>query len=81
MFVTRVPPSSLAARAGLAPGDRIYALDGRPVAGDQDLLGQLRAALGGPVRYFTLLVETAGRVRTVVINRTALNNPATDATL
>lgn len=60
--VVSVHPDSPAARAGLAPGDRILAIQGHAVQTVADVLGQVQATAGLP---FSLETERAGARRDV----------------
>jgi len=67
-IITTVEPRSPAAAAGLRAGDRILAVDGRPVKYYDDLEAATQAHLGQRV---ALLVERgAGRFRTSLVPRT-----------
>ena len=55
---------SPAGEAGLMPGDRILAVNGKHVAGSEDFLGAVHAALSAPV---TLRAERNGRELDVVV--------------
>ncbi|MBN2022800.1 MAG: M28 family peptidase [Pirellulales bacterium] len=63
VILTHVVSGSPAARAGLAPGDRIYQVAGRDFADDAEFAKRV-ASLPGPLE---LLVERGGRLRTVVV--------------
>jgi hypothetical protein len=66
-----VIPSSPAARAGLRPLDRIYAVNGQEFSSGQ----HLRQLLDATMMPFELLVESGGKVRTAVIDRPAPSTP------
>ena len=68
VFVTRVVPNSAAARAGLAVGNRIDRVAGEPFADADGLLLRLRELLASDTTEIPLRVETAGRIRTIVID-------------
>ncbi|MFO0575670.1 MAG: M50 family metallopeptidase [Polyangia bacterium] len=55
--VTSVSPGSAAERAGLVPGDRIVAVEGRGVQTVADVQGQVQVTAGRP---FALAIERAG---------------------
>jgi S1-C subfamily serine protease len=57
--VTSVEPGSPAAEVGLAPGDRIVAVDGRPVRDAQALSRAVEAAPAG--KELTLVVDRQGK--------------------
>jgi regulator of sigma E protease len=54
----RILPSSAAARAGLAPGDRVVAIGAKPIATWFDFTGEVTA---NPGRSLVLEIERAGR--------------------
>jgi hypothetical protein len=58
VFVTRVIPGSAADHAGLKYGDRIYEINGRPLAGSDRFYESITSQTGS----FDLLVERAGRL-------------------
>ncbi len=62
--VGAVEPLSPAEQAGLRPGDRIRAVDGRPLRWWDDLEEVVRGAPGRPLRFE---VERAGALREVVV--------------
>jgi membrane-associated protease RseP (regulator of RpoE activity) len=62
-LLSEVIPGSVADRAGLKPGDRIYQVAGRDFQ-NGDELRQLASTLPGPLE---LLVERNGRLRTVPV--------------
>jgi len=64
IILTHVIPRTAGAEAGLRPGDRIYRIAGRDLAGEAEFVRLVRT-LSGPVE---LLVERDGRVRTVVVH-------------
>jgi hypothetical protein len=63
VILTHVVPGSPAARAGLAPGDRIYQVGGRDFA-DEAEFARLAKKLPMPLR---VLVERDGRLRSVLL--------------
>ena len=81
VFLTRVVPYSAAARAGLAVGDRIDAVDGAPFADAAELLARLQESLDSGARELALRVERQGRVRTLAVDLTSPTEPSRDATL
>ena len=60
-------PGSPAAVAGLAPLDRIYEVDGQSFDSNQDFGELLISRLDAGQPQITLLVETTGYVRPVVV--------------
>ena len=68
VYVTRVVPHSPAKNAGLTVQDRIYALNGRPIAGQADFLAKVRELLATDAEALSLQVETNGRIREVEIS-------------
>jgi hypothetical protein len=63
VMLTRVVPGSPAARAGLAPRDRLYAVAGEPI-GNTTRLGELLTTLPSPLE---LTIERDGRIQTVSV--------------
>lgn len=63
VLVTRVVPGSPVDEAGIALGDRIYEVNGQPFADSQEFY-EMATTLPGPLE---MLVETRGRLRTVVV--------------
>jgi S1-C subfamily serine protease len=63
--VVRVADGSPAARGGIAPGDSIYAVDGRRTATVDLVLGSLQAH--GPGDRITVTVERDGRTRDLTL--------------
>ena len=68
VFITRVVPYSPAARAGIQVHDRLYAVEGEPFADHDALLTRVRQHLEEGVESLTFEVETAGRIRPVVVD-------------
>lgn len=62
--VTQVFPDSPAARAGFQVGDHIVQIDGKPVEGEDHLIGQIQESEGRPLA-FTLARE--GTTRTIEV--------------
>lgn len=81
VWVTRVVPSSAAARAGLAVGDRIDRVAGESFVDADGLLARLRELLASDAAEIALRVETAGRVRTVIVDVSRPLPRGDDATL
>ena len=73
VYLTRVAAGSPAASAGLAVGDRIYAVNGQPFTNATDFRDTLLGLLDANAPEFTLLVESRGHVRTVHISTSAAN--------
>ncbi|MEW5770051.1 MAG: RIP metalloprotease RseP [Pseudomonadota bacterium] len=66
-------PGSAAERAGLRPGDRVLAVDGRPVRLWEELVGQIRNA---PGRTLALQVERAGQTLDVRVTPERIAAPS-----
>ncbi len=64
VILTRVVPGSAAEQAGLAPKDRVYAVEGQPFA-DATEFGQMLTRSSGPLQ---LLVERQGLLRNVTLH-------------
>jgi len=62
--IARVLPASPAARAGLAPGDIVVALDGRRIAGFEDIIQAMAGSGGAPV---DVTVRRVSGIRTVAV--------------
>ena len=78
LLVTQVFAGSPAKAAGIAPGDRIVAIDGTPVAGESAVAAAAR--IKGPNgTKVTLGVRAAGKsaVRTVILTRQRIATPET----
>lgn len=63
--IAEVYTGTAAAQAGLAPGDIILAVDGRPVADVADLVSDLEAMKPGQTASFTVLAPGGSRTVTV----------------
>lgn len=74
--VAEVPAGSLAAAAGMAPGDEIVALDGRPVLLWSTVFGELLPAVG--VRDVAVRVRGGGGARELTLALAALPPAALD---
>ena len=81
VFVTRVVPQSPADRAGIKLHDRIYALDGNPVLGQEDLFRQVKALLAENTPAIRFQIESRGLVREVPVSLRLPTETATDPTL
>ncbi len=62
--VRTVPPGSAGARAGLRAGDRLVAVDGRPLANGSQFVAAIAAAAGRPT---TIEVERGGTLRSLAV--------------
>lgn len=62
--IGNVQPASSAARAGIQPGDRVVAIDDRPVAGWHDVATSIRAA---GARELLLEIERGTQIVTVTV--------------
>ena len=69
-------PAAPAAEAGLRPGDRIVAIDGRPVASFDEASAIIRDS---PDRQLTFTIERDGRQSSVAVTPMLAERPATDA--
>jgi carboxyl-terminal processing protease len=78
--VTRVFPGSPAQRAGIRPGDRIVAADGRPLAGRTSRQAS-ELIRGKPGTYVTLTIEHAGRRRTERVRRARVEAPSATSSM
>jgi S1-C subfamily serine protease len=66
--LTHVAVGSAAATAGLAAGDRIYAVNEQPFLNETDFHDTIHGVLDSSATDFSLEVETRGHVRTVRVN-------------
>jgi hypothetical protein len=67
VYLTHVAASSPAATAGLAAGDRVYAVNDQPFTNEGDFRDTVYGLLDASATEFTLLVETRGHTRTLVV--------------
>jgi len=67
VYVTRVIPYSPASRAGVAVLDRIYAVQGEPILGTDDLMSRIQVLLDEQAAEVQLLVESRGKLQEVSI--------------
>lgn len=81
VYITRVVPHSPAALAGIELYDRIYSLNGQPIAGQDDLLARVQSLLDESTEEFHLEVESRGLVREVVVSLQLPISDSGDATL
>jgi membrane-associated protease RseP (regulator of RpoE activity) len=58
VHLTKVPPSSLAAKAGLREGDLIQGVNGQPVKSGASLFSAVNAAAGAPVKLTLVRSQT-----------------------
>jgi hypothetical protein len=68
VYLTHVLEDSPAAVAGLAAGDRIYAVNDQSFADTTEFGRVVNGLLDAGTAEFTLLVETRGRLRTVAVH-------------
>lgn len=68
VYLTHVASGSAAATAGLAAGDRIYAINGQPFLDETDFHDIIHGVLDSGAADITLDVETRGHIRTVRIH-------------
>ncbi|WP_257811598.1 RIP metalloprotease RseP [Burkholderia glumae] len=64
LSISAVTPGSASARAGLMPGDRIVALDGKPVSGSTRFIDAIKSDAGRPL---ALRISRSGVERTLTI--------------
>jgi hypothetical protein len=69
VYLTHVAVNSPAEAAGLAFGDRIYAVNGQSFSNEKDFRDTVFGLLDSAAAEFTLLVETRGHVRTIHVHR------------
>jgi hypothetical protein len=81
VYITRVIPHSPAERAGLKPLDRIYSLEGQPVAGQQSLFAKLKELLDAGRQQLHFTTESRGRIEEVNISLELPPGEAADAVL
>jgi putative serine protease PepD len=76
-FITDIQPGSAAATGGLQLGDVITAIDGRPMAGSQDVIDAVRGHDAGD--EVTITVERGGEIQslTVRLGSRASSTPTT----
>ena len=67
VYITHVAAGSPAAAAGLAAGDRVYEVNGQPFSKESDFRDTVYGLLDTSATEFTLLVETRGHTRTLVV--------------
>jgi len=67
VYLTYVAAGSAAAKAGLAVGDRIYAVNGQSFTTSDDFRDVVFGLLDASAAEFTLQVESRGHVRDVVV--------------
>lgn len=81
VYVTRVVPDSPAERAEIRLFDRIYALNGQPIRGQQDFLQRVRSLLEEDIEQIDLEVESQGLLREATLHLDPLHQNTGDATL
>ncbi|RIK73166.1 MAG: hypothetical protein DCC67_18185 [Planctomycetota bacterium] len=81
VYLTRVVPYSPADRAGLAVGDRIYAVNGEPLADGRAFLQRVKSLIDAGAESIQFDVESFGRVRTIDVDLRLPGRPPEDATL
>jgi regulator of sigma E protease len=70
--VGEITPGSAAAEAGVQPGDKILALNGRPVTRFEDIAAMVQIGLGDPVK---LTIERGGQVIEVTAKPKVIKQP------
>lgn len=70
--VGRLVPGGPAERAGLQAGDRVVAIDGRPIAGWQQMVERIHGAIGVGLRF--TVERASGRVETEVTPEAATDS-------
>ena len=68
VYIIRVVPYSPAGRAGLAVLDRIYAVQGEPILGKDDLMSRIQVLLDDQAAEVRLLVESRGKVQELSVS-------------
>jgi C-terminal processing protease CtpA/Prc len=81
VYVTRVVPHSPAALAGISLSDRIYALEGEPIEGQDDLLAKVRQLLASDVTKLRLETESRGLVQEKFVSFELATTETGDASL
>jgi len=81
VYVTRVVPYSLAARAGMELNDRIRGLGGQPISGQDDLFTRVQALLASGAQEILFEVESRGAVREMRVPLGLAATQPADATL
>jgi len=81
VYLTRVVPFSAAAAAGLKLHDRIHALEGEPVEGQDNLLSRVESLLENGATEIRLRVESRGILQELVLRLGNSANQQSDPTL
>jgi len=81
VYVTRIIPFSPAASTDLKIHDRIYAVNGESLQGQQDLVTRVQKLMGTGVSEILLEVESRGVLREVAVSLQLPANPVSDSTL
>ncbi len=81
VYVTRVVPYSPAARAGFKLYDRIYALDGKPIQGQEYLLEKIRELLASDTKSFHVQTESRGILQDTILSLELPSTATSDPTL
>lgn len=81
VYVSRVVPYSPADSAGIQLFDRIYALNGQPIVGQNDFLDKVREILASDATSLQLQTETNGLLKEVEVSLELPTTTETDATL
>ncbi len=81
VYVTRVVPYSPADLAGIKLYDRLYAFNGKPISGADELLVQVQTLLDAGAETLQFELESRGSLREIVLPLGPPTAPLGDATL
>lgn len=81
VYITRVVPHSPADVADVKLFDRIYALEGEPIAGQADFLSRVQALLAAQATTLRLQIESRGQVREAIVSLAVPTQSAGDISL
>ena len=81
IYVSRVVPYSPAHAAGIQLHDRIYALNGKPIAGQNDFLAKVQEILASNAGSLNLQTETNGVLKEIQVSLELPTTTELDSTL
>jgi len=81
VYITRVVPYSPADLTGIKLYDRLYAINGQPFSGPDELLAQVQTLLDAGENTLRFQIDSRGSIREVVLPLGPPSAPPSDATL